>query len=163
MAGRGFSLGAALVALALWSGVALAAEAPTRAEYVERAEPLCATAAERTDPLFSTVRVDIKHERVRPAGHALHRAAQSIATLNQALRRIPKPSADAKTLTTWLGHLEDQTALAAKAGTLLSEDRRTKVAGYLSRLIHAGNLANDTVLGFGFNKCLFHLGKLPKV
>jgi len=152
----------ALLALALWSGVALAAEAPTRAEYVERAEPLCAATAERTDPLFSMVRADVKRERVRPAGRALHRAARMIATLNKGLRRIPKPPADAETLTAWLGHLEDQTTLAAKAGSLMSEGRRTKVAGYLSRLVHAGTQANDTVLGFGFDKCLFRFGKLPK-
>lgn len=161
--GKGFSLvGLALVAMALWSGVALGAEPPTRAEYVERAEPVCAASTERTDPLFSTVRTEVKRDRVRPAGRALHEAAQVIATLNEDLRRIPKPPADAKTLTAWLGHLEDQTELAAKAGSLMSENRRTKVAGYLSRLVHAGNQANDTVLGFGFNKCLFRFGKLPK-
>lgn len=162
MAGKGFSLVLALAAVALWSGVARGAEPPTRAEYVERAEPVCAASVEQTDPLFNTVRTEVKHDRVRPAGRALRKAARLIAALNKRLRGIPKPPEDAKTLTAWLGHLEDQTSLAAKAGALMSEDRRTKVAGYLTRLAHAGTLANDTVLGFGFNKCLFHLGKLPK-
>lgn len=43
-----------------------------------------------------------------------------------------------------------------KAGKALGEGERVRAQGYLSRFVHNGNLANDTVLGYGFKYCLFN-------
>jgi hypothetical protein len=150
------------IAMVAFCGEGVAQEPPTRAQYVERAEEVCETSKERTEPVLDGVGSDIQHDRLNAAGRALSKASRLFARERQRLVRIPKPPGDAKVLTVWLNRLDVQNSLMATAGRLMLEGRRQKVTGYLARYAHAGNLANDTVLGFGFDKCLFRFAKLPK-
>lgn len=150
-----------LLAVVVVCGSALAGEPLTRKEYVSRAEAVCKVSKEVTEPLLNGIGSDIKHDRLDAAGHALSTAAQRFEAQRRRLLPIPKPPNDAKVLTVWLNRLKTQSSLMATAGRLMQEDRRSKVTGYLARYAHEGNLANDTVLGFGFDACLFRLSRLP--
>ncbi len=156
------AVAATALAISASSSVALGQEPPTRPEYVAQAEKVCKASKERTDPILKGVGADIKHNRLEPAGRALSRAARLFGAQRQKLVGIPRPPEDVRVLTVWLGRLDTEHTLMAKAGSLLLEGRRGKVTAYLARYAHAGNLANDTVLGYGFHECLFRLTKLPK-
>jgi hypothetical protein len=163
MAGRASTLAIALAlaAAALFAAAAIGQTAPTRAEYVSLAESVCKASKSSTEPLLKGIGKDLKKSRLAPAGQALTKAARLFAAQRTRLAAIPKPPADAAKLSTWLKQLDTQNSLMATAGRLMREERKNQVQGYLARYAHAGNIANDTVLGFGFNQCLFRLGKLP--
>lgn len=73
--------------------------------------------------------------------------------------QIPKPEDDAATLTEWLKKLREEDQLLERVGKELKKEHRVKAQGYLARFIHAGNLANNVVFGFGFNYCLFKVSR----
>lgn len=145
------------------SSAVAAGATPTRAEYVERAEGICKASKDRTEPTLKGVGADINNERFKIAGRKLLRAASQFEGQYGSLLALPKPKADADLLTTWLKRLKTQNSLMETSGELMVAERKSKVQGYLARYAHAGNLANNTVLGFGFDYCLFRFSKLPQI
>jgi hypothetical protein len=156
------ALASLLVATALLGGIAAGASAPTREEYVARAEPICKAGGEAVEPILKGLAKKLEQPHLAPAGRALSKAAKLLVKQRTQVLALPKPSEDAATLTSWLKQLKVENTLMERAGKLMLEERKSQVQGYLARFAHAGNVANDIVLGFGFNHCLFRLAKLPK-
>ncbi len=146
----------AVVALAAGVvGSASAAEL-TRGEYVDQAEAICKTGTKKSSPLLSKGLAELKENKVTSAGPKFITTAASFDAARAKLLKLPKPADDAEELGEWLSLLKVQNFFLRKTGKALSEGERVRAQGYLSRFVHNGNLANDTVLGYGFKYCLFN-------
>jgi hypothetical protein len=70
---------------------------------------------------------------------------------------VPRPAADAAKLETWFGFLNEQEAYLKKIAADLRAGHTIASQGDTARFVHNGNLANRTVLAFGFHYCSFEL------
>ena len=138
---------------------ATAAAAPagevTRSRYVERAEAVCKPVTQTAKPVIARALSNLKENQVKRSGGELLEVAKTYEASRAHLRAIAPPPADAAVLRSWLKTLQEQNAFLRGAGRELSRERRVPAQGFLARFVHSGNLANDLVLGFGFNYCLF--------
>jgi hypothetical protein len=156
MGGRAVFLGVALACLACVGAVSFATAAElTRSAYVARAELICGDTSTKAIPAFKIGVKQLKNNEVISAGTKLMEVARLNETSRGRLQKLPKPPEDSADLATWLAQLGAQNRLLRKAGKELHEEHRVQAQGYLSRFVHSGNVANDTVLGFGFKDCLF--------
>jgi hypothetical protein len=144
----------AFLALVGTTSPARAAEL-TRAEYVERAEVVCEQTATKAVPALKVGLRKLKANEVIASGAKLIAVAAFNDKARKRLQQIPRPPDDRADLSDWLGQLGAQNRLLRKAGEELSAEHRVQAQGFLSRFVHSGNVANDTVLGFGFKHCLF--------
>jgi hypothetical protein len=149
---------AALVAV-LISGVAAAEDAPTRAEYVTRLEAICRPDAEATERAVKGVKGDIRAERLTLAAAKFAKAAQIFAGTVHAISPVPRPPADAAKLAKWFGYLGKEEHYLTKIAAALHAERTIQSQRYTARFVHNGNLANNTVLAFGFDYCSFKLSR----
>jgi hypothetical protein len=127
----------------------------SRADYVERAESICKSMTAITIPMVKRAEREFKKNEIGIAGRRFIRAARIYDSSRARIQKIPKPPTDAAELTRWLELLKTQTAFLRKTGQALKQGQRAKAQGFQARFVHNGNLANDTVLGFGFDHCLF--------
>jgi hypothetical protein len=150
---------AALFALLLLASaaaaVALAAEEPTRAEYVSRLEPICRPGSDATERAVKGVRADVRAERLKVAGGKFAKAQRIFSGTVRSISAVPRPPADTAVLSRWFAALKrEETYLGQMVSTLRAEN----VAGFgrvSARFIHEGNKANNAVVSFGFNYCSF--------
>jgi hypothetical protein len=132
---------------------------PTRAEYVERLEAICRPASRQTEAAVRGVRGDLKSERLRSAAAKLAAADRIFSATVARIALPPRPAADRAKLATWFGYLAEQrrylgmTAAALRAGRTIASQHAT------ARFVHTGNLANRTVLAFGFHYCSFDFAR----
>ena len=131
----------------------------SREQYVARVEPICKSAVDRSQPILKVAKRDLRRNRVRAAGAEYLEAAAIIRGSGERVEPISKPAADAATLTKWLRKLRQEDQLLERTGHELMKEHRAKAEGYLVRFIHAGNLANNVVFGFGFDYCLFDVSR----
>jgi hypothetical protein len=148
-------IAAVLLALTALAAVAVAAEAPTRPEYVARLEAICKPGSEATKRAVKGVRADIRAERLALAGRKFARAEKIFAATVRSIATVPRPSADRDTLSRWFPALgREKLYLGQMVATLRADD----VAGFQrvsARFIHEGNRANNAVVSFGFDYCSF--------
>lgn len=146
-------LAVALVVLAV--SPALAAEEPTRAEYVSQLEQICKPRSEATARAVRGVRGDVRAERLAVAAGKFARAERIFATTVAAIAKVPRPAADRDTLKRWFSALgREELYLGQMVKTL----RQDSVAGFQrvsAKFIHEGNRANNAVVSFGFDYCSF--------
>jgi hypothetical protein len=142
------------LALLVTPAAAGAAEAgPTRAEYVERVEPICERETEAHGHLLQGVQGMVQRGESERAAPRLIRAA---AALHAAVRRIaavPQPPADAERLGRWLGFADRGEGLLRQMAAALRNGERGQVQVLAQRLLHDSRLANATVVGFRFDYC----------
>lgn len=145
---------ALILALAL-AAPALAAEAPTRAEYVAQLEQICKPRSEATARAVRGVRADVRAERLAVAATKFAKARRIFGATVKAISVVPRPLADRPTLRRWFAALgQEQLYLGQMVKTL----RRDSVAGFQrvsAKFIQEGNRANNAVVSFGFNYCSF--------
>jgi hypothetical protein len=150
----GFAVASIVASLA--APVAPAAEL-TRAEYVTRAESVCKQTKAVADPKFEAGLRQLKKNNVVSAGAKLTKVATLYDGALARLHPIPQPQEDAADLSAWLRRLDVQNGFLHAAGKDLGDSHRVQAQGDLSRFVHWANLANDQVLGFGFDDCLFKI------
>jgi hypothetical protein len=148
---------AALLALCLTlpALAAEAAEAPTRAEYVERLEGICKPRSEETQRAVRGMRADVRAERLRVAARKFAHAEKIFARTVSSIKVVPRPVADRPTLARWFDALaKEQVYLGRIVASLRAEDlaRFQRVS---ADFIHQGNKANNVVVSFGFDYCAF--------
>lgn len=147
---------AAVLALALgFAAPVLAAEEPTRAEYVARLEPICKPRSEATARAVRGVRGDVRAERLAVAGRKFAKAQRIFAATVDAISTVPRPAADLATLKRWFSALDREELYL---GQMVEVLRRDSVAGFQrvsAKFIQEGNRANNAVVSFGFNYCAF--------
>lgn len=144
---------AVAVALLVAVPVALAAEEPTRDEYVAKVEPICKANTEANSRILKGVKEQVKNDKLVPAGKRFVRASAALGKTVTQIDKVPRPAEDAAKLTKWIGYLrKEKTYLQQIGGALKGSDkyRAQKLAVELNK---NNNKANNTVISFGFKEC----------
>ncbi|HEX5711727.1 MAG TPA: hypothetical protein VFX85_00250 [Solirubrobacterales bacterium] len=149
----------ALLAAALPAAPATAAEAPTRDEYVSQLEQVCKPDAEATRRAMKGARSDIQAERLALAAEKFAAAASIFGGTVGEISLAPRPAGDEAKLAKWFGYLKAQESYLKRITAQLQADRAIKAQRLTARFIHNGNLANNTVLAFGFDYCSFKFSR----
>ncbi|HEX7279097.1 MAG TPA: hypothetical protein VF255_05665 [Solirubrobacterales bacterium] len=155
---RSIALTFAAVAL-LAAAPAPAAEAPTRDEYVERLETICKPDALATQRAMKGGRGDIRAERLAAAAGKFAKATSIFGATVQEIAAVPRPPADRAKLGKWFTYLKRQESYLRQITEQLRQDHAIKAQRLTARFIHNGNLANNTVLAFGFDYCSFKFSR----
>ncbi len=153
------AIGVAVLAAALSLAGAAAAEAPTREGYVAELEQVCRPDAEATQRAMKGARGDILSERLAIAATKFAKASSIFGGTVKEISPLPRPPADAAKLDKWFGYLKAQASYLVRITTQLRADQPIKAQRLTARFIHNGNLANNTVLAFGFNYCSFKFSR----
>ncbi len=152
--GKRLGPAAAAVAAALAAAVPLAGAAElSREEYVARVEPVCKTNVQANKRIFKGAKGEVKAGELKQASKHFFRAATAFAKTIRQIEAVPRPAADEARLGKWLGYLRGEKNLIQKVGRALAANDKHKAESYSVDLNHNSNLANNTVLGFGFDYC----------
>jgi len=136
-----------------------AAEAPTRDEYVDRLEAICKPDAEATQRAMKGARSDIRAERLKVAAGKFAKATAIFGGTVKQISAAPRPPADSAKLGKWFTYLKRQQSYLGQITAQLRQDHAIKAQRLTARFIHNGNLANNTVLAFGFDWCSFKFSR----
>jgi hypothetical protein len=157
--GRTRAAAAAVLALLLLGGIAVAQDEPTRDEYVAQLEEICKPRAEATERTVEGVRRDIREERLGVAAGKFARAAKIFGKTVSKIAAVPRPPADKPKLAKWFAYLREQKSFLDKIAAALRAGRTIQSQRYTARFVHNGNLANNVVLAFGFDYCSFRFSR----
>ena len=72
---------------------------------------------------------------------------------------MPRPVADEAKLAKWIGYLEVESAYLGRIGKALAQGKKGKAQTLSVRLNRNSNLANNSVLAFGFDYCKLDPGR----
>jgi hypothetical protein len=158
--GRRRWIAAVVLAVALLTGAAaVAAEAPTRDEYVAQLEGVCKPDAEATQKAMQGARADIRAERLTLAAGKFAKATSIFGSTVRRIVAVRRPPADAAKLGKWFGYLKAQESYLGQITAQLRADHAIQAQRLTARFIHNGNLANNAVLAFGFDSCSFKFSR----
>jgi hypothetical protein len=150
---RAAAIAALLLACALLApGAVVALEGP-RAEYREQVEPICRANSEANEHILHGVRAKVRKGKLKPAGHQLIRASAALRGALAELRKVPRPAADAKRLSEWLGQIAKQASLLQDAGKALIAGNRHRAGALVTQLSNGARKANSLVVSFEFRDC----------
>jgi hypothetical protein len=149
---------AALLTL-LAGAVALAAEPPTRTEYVGQLEGICKPDALATQTAMRGARADLRAERLPAATAKFAKATRIFGGTVRKISAVPRPPADEAKLAKWFTLLNRQESYLRQITAQLRAGKAIKAQRLTARFIHSGNLANNVVLAFGFNYCSFKFSR----
>lgn len=125
----------------------------TRAEYVERAEPICKENVLANKRIFKGAKGEVKAGKLKKASRHFFRAATAFAKTIKQLEAVERPSSDAARLSQWFRLLRDEKSLIEKIGRSLAAGDKHGAESYSVDLNRNSTQANNTVLGFSFNYC----------
>ena len=158
-AGRGaIATGALLLLACLLAQAALAAEV-SRDEYVKAAEPICKANTEANTRIFKGAKEQVKQGKLKAASAHFLKAKQALTKTVSQLSALPQPTADEAKLTKWISYLGTERDLLGKIGTALKHEDKPGAQELSVRLNRNSNLANNTVLAFGFKWCRIDPGR----
>jgi hypothetical protein len=159
--GRRRWIATAVLSVALLACVAsaVAAEAPTRADYVTQLEAVCKPDAEATQRAMKGARADVRAERFALAAGKFAGATAIFGSTLKRIAAVPRPPADAAKLGKWFGYLKTQESYLQQITAQLRADHAIQAQRLTARFIHNGNLANNVSLVFGFNYCSFKFSR----
>ncbi|HWI95322.1 MAG TPA: hypothetical protein VNS60_04565 [Solirubrobacterales bacterium] len=147
----------ATAALALLPVASAAAEeAPTRAQYVERVEPICQANTEANKRILKNVKTKARSKvpaKLRQAGAQFIHASAVFGKTVERLNAVPRPPADDAQLLKWFTQLEVVQAKLRALGVALKADEEIKAAHEQIRVERAANAANNYSFAFGFHYC----------
>jgi hypothetical protein len=152
------ALAAALGTLAL-AGAAGAEGEPTRDAYVAQLEAICKPDALATRRAVKGVRADVRADRLAVAARKFSAAARIFGGTVEEISVVPRPPADTTKLTKWFSYLGQQELYLRRIAAALRAGRTIQSQRYTARFVHNGNLANNTVLAFGFDYCSFKFSR----
>jgi hypothetical protein len=145
---------AAALAMALVVAAPLASAAElTRDEYVAKVEPICKTNTTANARIFKGAKNEVKNGELAQAATRFERAVTAFEKTIKQIKAVPQPATDAAKLAKWIGYLETEKSYLAKIGQALAGGDKYKAQTLSVRLNRNSNLANNTVLSFGFNYC----------
>lgn len=122
--------------------------------YVAQVEPICKTNTKANETIFKGVRKLVRQGKLKLAAGHFARAAAAFGKATGEIAAVPQPVDDAARLTKWIGLLRKEKSLLGQIGTALRAGKRAQAQRLQGKLVHNGNLANNTVLGFEFHYCL---------
>jgi hypothetical protein len=145
-----------VAALALLPAVAAAEEAPSRAQYVERVEPICKANTEANKRILKNVKTKAKSRvpaKLKQAGAQFIHASAVFGKTVEKLSAVPRPPADDAQLLKWFTQLGVVQAKLRALGVALKGDEEIKAAHEQIKVEHAANTANNYSFSFGFHYC----------
>jgi hypothetical protein len=95
----------------------------------------------------------VKAGKLKQASGRFARATTAFDKTIKQIKALPKPAEDEVKLGKWIGYLEAESALLGKIGKALRSGDKYQAQNFSVRLNRNSNLANNTVLGFGFEYC----------
>jgi hypothetical protein len=149
---RTFSTALAIATALLLVPLAVATEL-TRDEFVARVEPICKRDAEANRRIFVGAEEEVKAGELKKASKHFVRAEAALDKTIAQLKAVPRPGADAQRLAKWFGYLEVESEYLGRIGKALAQEKKGKAQTLSVRLSRNSNLANNTVLPFGFVYC----------
>ena len=133
--------------------VALAAEEPTREEYVAKVEPICKANSEANSRILKGVKEQVKQDQLVPAGKRFVRAAGALGKTVTQIDKVPRPATDDAKLTKWIGYLRKEKTFLQQIGSKLKAKDKFHAQKLAVELNKNNNKANNTVISFGFKEC----------
>lgn len=149
---KGWLSGVLLAALVVAVPLAGAAEL-TRDEYVARVEPICKANTQANARIFKGAKEEVKAGELDKAAKRFKRAVTAFAKTIKQIQAVPQPVEDKAKLTKWIGYLKTEKSFLARIGNALAANDKYKAQSLSVRLNRNSNLANNTVLSFGFDYC----------
>lgn len=131
----------------------------TRAQYVERGEPICKANTKAISHILKGIRGDVREGKLRLAGGKFRKAARALDQTIEELEQIPRPSADESQLAQWFKHLNSETKLIERIAGRLLKGNGVDLGKYVLELRHNANVTNNIVLTFGFDYCLIQTAR----
>ena len=125
----------------------------TRDEYVTRVEPICKRNTEANKRIFAGAKEQVKAEKLKAASMHFTRAVGAFEKTIGQLRAVPQPPSDEAKLEKWIRYLEVESSYLGRIGKALAQGDKGKAQTLSVRLNRNSNLANNTVLAFGFSYC----------
>lgn len=159
---RGITACAALAAagLLLLALVATsAAESLSRDDYVSRLESICKPGALATQRVMKGARADVRAEKLVLAASKFAKGSGIFDATVDRMAAVPRPAADKDRLSRWFTYLHRQERYLRLVTDRLREGAAIRAQRSITRFIHNGNLANYTVLAFGFSYCSFKFSR----
>jgi hypothetical protein len=127
----------------------------TRESYREAVEPICQANTWANERILAGVRDQVRHGKLKAAGHRFARAATALKKTLAQLRAVPRPPAGRARLAKWLGDIKTEVGLFEAVAAKLEAGQKTAAQGMVVRLTHNANLANNVVIAFEFKYCRF--------
>ncbi len=149
---NGWMAVAALVVL-IFAGAAVASEPTEREQYVGRAEPICKANVLANRRIFRGAKSEVKEGKLKLASKHFFRAAAAFGKTTNELSALPRPPADAATLTRWLGILAAEKKLIMKIADALAAEEKKRAESFSVELNRNSTKANNAVLLYGFDYC----------
>jgi hypothetical protein len=151
-----------IAAMALLPAVAAAsAEEPlTRAQYVERVDPICQANTEANQRILKNVKTKARSKSpktVKEAGAQFIHASSAFGAAETKIAAVPRPPADDARLLKWFKYLSIVKTDLRKLGVALKEGKKILAAHEQIRVERASNAANNVSFTFEFRYC--HLSK----
>ena len=157
--GRGLTTAALLcLALGLTAQAALADEV-SRSEYVTSAEPICKANTEANERIFKGAKAQVQQGKLKLAAKHFFRAKRALARTVRQLANLPEPTSDEAKLHKWLRYLGVERDYLGRIGKSLAHEDKPRAQQLSVRLNRNSNLANNTVLAFGFEWCRIDPGR----
>ena len=128
-------------------------EGPTREDYVAAVEPICKRSGEVSARILEGVRAKVKAGELEVAASQFSRAAQTLQKALGRLQAVPRPPGDEVRLTKWLDHLKTGVELLRSVAEKLRAGDKAGAQRMAVRLSHNATVADNQVLGFGFQHC----------
>lgn len=125
----------------------------TRDDYVARVEPICKRNTEANQRIFAGAKEEVKSGKLRLASTHFARAETALEKTVQQLKAVPEPAADEAKLAKWIGYLEGESTFIGRIGKALAQGQKGKAQTLSVQLNRNSNLANNSVLAFGFSYC----------
>ena len=141
-----------MAALFLIVPLANAAEI-SRDEYVAKVEPICKANTEANKKIFKGAKEEVKAGELKKGSTHFFRAATALGKTIKQLKAVPQPTADEAKLKKWIGYLEVEQTYFKRIGEALKAEDKPKAQSLSVRLNRNSNLANNSVLVFGFDHC----------
>jgi hypothetical protein len=143
----------ALLLSALVLAPAVRAAELTRDEYVARVEPICRRNTEANKRIFAGAKEEVKEGKTKLASIHFMRARTALEKTVKQLKAVPQPASDEAKLAKWTSYLETESAYIGKIGRALAQGNKGKAQTLSVQLNRNSNLANNSVLAFGFDYC----------
>jgi len=153
---RILAISSAAVALLVAAPAAGAEEGPTRAEYVERVEPICKANTEANKRILTNARQRAKSKQQRQvsrAGGQFIHASQVFGKAIGRLARVARPATDEARLLKWFKHLRIVGHDLRELGKALKEGNKIRAAHEQIRVERAANASNNVGFVFEFHYC----------
>jgi hypothetical protein len=151
------AVGLALAGMLATAVVALADV--TRADYLAQVEPICKANTEANQRILRGARARAKNGKLKAAAKQFSKASVAFASTVIQLRAVPQPPDDASVLASWLGYLDKETTYLSRIARDLKKDQLNRAQSDALQLKRNADIANDTVITFGFTYCRINPAK----